>query len=143
MTMIATPYALDVLARTIYGEARGETLGGKIAVAHVILNRARDPGPDWWGDSITQVCHKPKQFSCWNPEDPNRAVMEAADLTDTAFQKCMAAALLAVSGEAPDPTGGATHYHTANPPTVHVVWPPKWAHALKHTLDIGAHRFYR
>lgn len=30
---------IDILARTIYGEARGETDLGKMAVASVILNR--------------------------------------------------------------------------------------------------------
>jgi spore germination cell wall hydrolase CwlJ-like protein len=138
-----TPAELDTMARTIAGEARGEPLSGQIAVAWVILNRARDPGPDWWGDSITAVCHKPQQFSCWNPRDPNAPRIAALTLDDNVFLKAMAAALLAITREAEDPTGGATHYCTIAPPSAHVVWPPRWAATMRHTIDIGSHRFYK
>ena len=45
-----TDKAIDVLARTIWGEARGEPLRGQEAVAHVVLNRrnvARSRGRFW------------------------------------------------------------------------------------------------
>ena len=59
----------DILARTIYGEARGESISGMEAVASVVLNRvafANRRGRFWWGNSIAEVCRAPKQFSCWN-----------------------------------------------------------------------------
>jgi len=39
----------DILARTLWGEARGESLAGQIAVAWTIRNRVND-GKDrsWW-----------------------------------------------------------------------------------------------
>ena len=61
---------LDIAARTIWGEARGEGPEGMRAVAHVIANRATKGG--WWGDTLWSVCLKPWQFSCWNLSDPNR-----------------------------------------------------------------------
>ena len=42
----------DILARTIYGEARGESISGQEAIASVILNRvaiAKSRGRYWWG----------------------------------------------------------------------------------------------
>ena len=60
------------LARTLWGECRGEPKIGQIAVAWVILNRAEQPG--WWSkshteaimdDTIEAVCLCPHQFSCW------------------------------------------------------------------------------
>ena len=61
---------LEYMARTIWGEARGEDEQGKIAVGHVIKNR-RDK-QTWMGKTIKDVCLKKWQFSCWNENDPNR-----------------------------------------------------------------------
>ena len=127
-----------VLARTIYGEARGESVRGKEAVAAVILNRvrrSRDRGGYWWGNDITQVCLKPWQFSCWNDDDPNRPKVEAVSPRNRIFQSCLRIARRAVAGALVDPTDGATHYHgaAANPP---------WARGRAPGVEIGGHLFY-
>ena len=73
---------IDTLARTIYGEARGEPIRGKEAVAAVVLNRvgrAMERGGWWWGSSVAEVCRRPWQFSCWNADDANRTKIERAD----------------------------------------------------------------
>lgn len=47
----------DILARTIYGEARGESISGQEAIASVILNRvafAKRRGRYWWGNTIAR-----------------------------------------------------------------------------------------
>ena len=140
-----TPAELEIAGKTVWAEARGEPFEGQVAVAWVILNRARDPGPDWWGDSIIAVCHKPFQFSCWNPCDPNRSRLDALGLASPNFQIACAAVLLAASGARRDPTGGATHYHTVARPrwlAASKPWPPAWAATLWATDVIGAHRFY-
>ena len=70
---------VDALARTVFGEARGECLSGQEAVASVILNRVAFSGRRggyWWGNTVYEVCHKPWQFSCWNQNDPNRRLLE-------------------------------------------------------------------
>src|SRR3546814_13540556 len=67
--------AIDVLARTVWGEARGESVRGMEAVASVVVNRVRRAiarGGYWWGNDVVGVCLRPCQFSCWADGDPNR-----------------------------------------------------------------------
>jgi len=129
---------VDVLARTIYGEARGESVRGKEAVACVIMNRvkrAKDRGGYWWGDSVEKVCLRPWQFSCWNANDPNRAKLEQVEPGHRVFDTCLRIARRAVSGCLNDTTRGATHYHTehVNPP---------WSRGRPACAEIGRHLFY-
>ena len=65
---------LDILALTVYGEARNQPIEGQVAVANVILNRLESRQ---WGSDIKSVCLARKQFSCWNENDPNRKILEA------------------------------------------------------------------
>ena len=53
---------LDILARTIYGEARGEKTVGKKAIACVVLNRYKS-GKWFAGKTIAETCQKIYQFS--------------------------------------------------------------------------------
>lgn len=124
---------IDVLARTLYGEARGESMAGKIAVAWTVLNRVA--AKSWYGKTITSVCRKPWQYSAWNSNDPNLPKLLAVTLDDTAFQHCMYAALAAGLGQVPDPTSGSRHYHTLS------VF-PKWAEGKTPVCSIGVHKFY-
>lgn len=127
---------LDVVARTVYGEARGEARDGKTAVAWVIKNRV--DSPKWWGHDWRSVCRKPWQFSCWNDNDPNRAKVEAVTTEDDAFRDCLQASALVMSGEVTDPTKGATHYYAKAMKAL-----PTWAsHAVK-TAEIGGHVFMK
>lgn len=52
---------LDLLAITLYHEARGEPDEGMVAVGEVILNRVRHPA--WKPDTIRGIITQPKQFS--------------------------------------------------------------------------------
>ena len=47
---------IDLLARTIWGEARGEGQTGMQAVANVIMNRVKKGG--WWGATVQDVVLK-------------------------------------------------------------------------------------
>lgn len=130
--------AADILARTLFGEARGEPVRGLEAVASVILNRvarAVEQGGWWWGNTITEVCLKPWQFSCWNDDDPNRARIEAVDGTNRIFRTCQRIAERALRGELIDETHGATHYHTRQVS-------PAWARGRQPSAEIGRHLFY-
>ncbi len=133
-----SPEAADTLARTLYGEARGEPVRGKEAVAAVVINRVRRAqarGGWWWGGTVTQVCRRPWQFSCWNANDPNRAKIERATETDREFASCLRIARRAVMETLQDPTDGATHYHARG------VVPP-WAAGRTPSAVIGNHLFY-
>jgi len=67
--MTSTDKDRDILARTLWGEARGEGLAGQIAVAWTIRNRVFDgKAKSWWGEGYAGVCLKPWQFSCLEPE---------------------------------------------------------------------------
>lgn len=126
---------IDILARTIWAEARGERRLGMVAVASVIINRAKHPR--WWGHSIKEVCLKPWQFSCWNSNDPNRKKLLSVDTDDEKFAEALDIAVDAVRGNLVDPTGGADSYVNLK------LAKPSWATDDKLTLRIGNHSFYR
>lgn len=132
--------AVDVLARTLWGEARGEGTAGMEVVASVILNRvqvAQDKGGQyWWGNDIISVCQKPYQFSCWNRSDPNyRRLLEVTD-SNIHFATAIRIARRAVVGTLADSTQRATHYHAD-------YIAPSWARGQTPTLTLGRHIFYR
>ncbi len=129
----------DVLTRTLWGEARGEGRAGMEAVACVILNRVRiaeKKGGYWWGGSIIEVCQKPYQFSCWNKDNPNYRKLLAADEDDPWFVAAEGVASMALAGNMPDITNGATHYHAVGAT-------PGWAYREKPVAVIGRHIFYK
>ena len=130
---------IDVMARTLWGEARSEGQQGMEALASVILNRAnhaKREGSFWWGNTIIQVCQKPYQFSCWNKSDPNFKKLTAVTTDDMHFATALRVARRAVLGMVKDKTGGATHYHT-----IDIL--PFWAKNQKPTTRIGRHIFYK
>lgn len=128
----------DILARTIYGEARGESISGQEAIASVVLNRvafAKRKGRYWWGNNVAEVCKAPKQFSCWNENDANCRLLQKVDETNISFCICKRIALRALSGVLEDMTNNATHYHTLKVR-------PKWAYGKIPCAEIGHHAFY-
>ncbi|MBR7158352.1 MAG: cell wall hydrolase [Alphaproteobacteria bacterium] len=130
--------AVDILARTVYGEARGEGLLGMEAVASVVINRvrfARQRGGFWWGATVKDVCLRPKQFSCWNSDDANSELITKVDASDKIFALCRRIARRAVCGVLLDPTRGATHYHNRK-------CSPLWARKAIPCAEIGNHVFY-
>ena len=129
---------IDVLARTIWGEARGEPLEGKAAVANVILNRAKIGG--WWGDTIAEVCRFPWQFSCWNEGDPNLEKLKNVTSAQPVFLECWVIAELAMAECLKDQTDGATHYMTVA--RREKGWPRDWGDQKTPCAHIGAHIFF-
>ena len=129
------PDPIDILARTLYGEARGEGQHGMEAVSSVIMNRVRNPR--WWGKDVVSVCQKPWQFSCWNENDPNRAKLLAATEKDFPFPTCLQIAASAVAGTLADPTNGADSYYDVS------ISPPGWAMGKDPVYSLGDLRFFR
>lgn len=123
------------MAKTIWGEARGEGLRGMQAVANVIMNRVARGG--WYGASIKDVVLKPYQFSCWNATDVNRAKIDALTEAELASSGALNVARQVINGQLGDITGGATEYHNKN-------IEPNWDWSkLEKTVQIGNHIFYR
>lgn len=125
---------VDAIAKTVWGEARGESAAGQMAVVHVILNRTKTGR---WGERPNTVCTAPKQFSCWNANDPNSRVLSGLDFTRESYAETVKLVLSCLSGKYADPTNGATHYF--NPE----VADPSWAKEAELCGIIGRHHFYR
>lgn len=135
---------VDTLARTIWGEARGEGVSGMEAVASVIMNRVNtdignDGRPDWWGEGVEAVCLKPQQFSCWNLDDGNRKkLLQVRADSDPWFAHAIEIAKRAIAGELPDPTSGANHYLRHE-----LVDKRSWSKGKTPTATIGPHVFFK
>lgn len=131
---------IDILARTLWGEARGESQAGMEACAWTIRNRVFDgKNNSWWGEGYAGVCQKPWQFSCWNANDPNSPYLRGAKpIPAGEYKKAHAVAMAVVKGSVPDPTNGATHYYATTMPK-----PPAWAAKAKQTLKLGHHVFFK
>lgn len=132
----------DIWARTNMGEARGESFEAAVGQAWTVKNRLQtdlwhDGRPDWWGSGIEGICRKPGQFSCWNLSDPNLRVILAATMVQPEYQRALGIVLLVHTGDLPDPTCGATHYHDTS------IKPPSWAKSMTETVQIGKLVFYR
>ena len=112
---------VDVLARTCYGEMRGQGMEGLHAVANVVVNRVNS-GITWWGKGVQGVCQAPFQFSCWLANDPNLPQIKSVDDQNPVFRDCIEVAKDAVDGLLEDITNGATSYYADSMPE-----PPKWA----------------
>lgn len=68
---------IATLGATMWGEARSHGPLGMLAVGYVIKNRAASDEAvqhkyKFGGHDVASVATQPKQFSCWNPSDPNR-----------------------------------------------------------------------
>ncbi len=115
-----TKSELDLLARIISAEARGEPYEGQVAVGAVIMNRIEHPS---FPNTLSGVIYQPGAFSCLYDGGVNAAV------ADSAYQ----AAREAINGS--DPTGGAIYYY--NP----VKSTNQWIFSRPVITVIGEHRF--
>ena len=116
----ATEQNINLLARIISAEARGEPYTGQVAVGAVILNRIEHPS---FPDTLAGVIYQPGAFSCLNDGQFNEPVADSAKR----------AAQDAINGW--DPSGGAIYYF--NPKTA----TNKWIWSRPAITTIGNHRF--
>ncbi len=112
--------SLNLLARCVYAEARGEPYVGQVAVAAVVLNRVKSSS---FPNTVSGVIYQPGAFTCVNDGQINL----------TPNQTAYNAARDALNGY--DPTGGCLYYY--NPATA----TSKWIWSLKVTLKVGRHNF--
>lgn len=126
---------LIIGAKTIYGEARGETAEGRVAVGCVIRNRYN---LRWRrAKTVADVCLAPSQFSCWNESDPNRRILteETFDCLEPTFFSCLESMRYVLLHKDFDITNGATHYHARQ-------IMPFWAKGVTPCYKVGNHWFY-
>ncbi len=113
---------VQLLARAINGEARGESYEGQVAVGAVILNRVKSSK---FPNSIAGVIYQPGAFTAVSDGQINVPIEEGSTV--------LKAAQDALNGW--DPTNGAIYYF--NPNTATSSW--IWSRPLIKT--IGKHRF--
>ena len=111
---------VELLARVISAEARGEPYSGQVAVGAVILNRVEHPS---FPNTVAGVVYQPGAFTCMVDGQIDQPV------ADSAYR----AARDALNGA--DPSGGAIYYF--NPDTATSAW--IWSRPAIKT--IGSHRF--
>jgi Cell Wall Hydrolase len=131
--------AVDILARTLFGEVIDLEDSQISAVAAVVANRTHAQQVAW-GLTVEAVC-KGAVFRIWNPQTPveraKLAEVNSVGREDTGFAQCFAVAQRTLNGDLSDPTQGATGYFNANEPT------PPWAQGAQPTLTLGARVFVR
>ncbi len=115
---------LQLMARAVNGEARGEPYTGQVAVAAVILNRVNHSS---FPNTISGVIYQPGAFTAVSDGQINAPI--SAD--STVYKACRDA----MNGW--DPSGGAIYYF--NPDTATSSW--IWSREL--IVQIGKHRFCR
>ena len=116
----ASSSQVDLLARLISAEARGEPYSGQVAVGAVVLNRIKHPS---FPNTLSGVIYQSGAFTCISDGQFNQPVAESA----------YRAARDALNGV--DPSGGAIYYF--NPSTATSSW--IWSRPL--ITVIGKHRF--
>lgn len=111
---------INLLAKLIYGEARGETYVGQVAVGAVVMNRIKSP---FFPNTMSGVIYQRYAFTAVDDGQIN--------LTPNATAR--KAALDALNGW--DPSYGALYYY--NPRTA----TSSWIFSRKTTTTIGNHVF--
>lgn len=140
---------VDILALTMFGEARNESLDGRVGVAWTAYNRWLEKGR-----TVAERCLQNWQYSCWKVEGgaANHArLMKLAGqvllhhtsltLSDAAlFVECRHLAAGVLDNSLRDNTFGSTHYCTLQ---LFKQNPPKWAKGQPVNKVIGQHIFFR
>ena len=111
---------VQLLARIISAEARGEPYQGQVAVGAVVINRVRHPS---FPDTLSGVIYQTDAFTAVSDGQFDQPIAESA----------YRAAQDALNGS--DPSGGALYYF--NPATATSAW--IWSRPL--IVTIGNHRF--
>lgn len=109
-----------LLAKLVYGEARGESYKGQVAVAAVVLNRVASSE---FPNTISGVIYQKNAFSC----------VDNGSINNTPDSSCIKAALDALNGW--DPTGGCLYFY--NPKKTN----DSWIRTRTVTTVIGNHHF--
>lgn len=130
--------AANILARTLFAEARGEGEKGIDAVASVILNRSNGKA-----ENFPKVCLAKKQFSCWNDKkdltpDKYKYLMPVAASKPGKDREmwlyCQKIAGQMMFGEFKSTIGNRNAYHT-------ISVTPSWDTAMSDKTTIGNHIF--
>jgi spore germination cell wall hydrolase CwlJ-like protein len=135
---------IECSAAMVYGEARGETVEGKIAVAYSAINRARKK-------TVCQVVLAPKQYSIFNGNPTLRAAALSLDVAppmknsidQLSWKESLKVARKVIRRQVPDPTQGATHYLAPVAMEKLGLPYPRWSRQYRQVAVIDNHVFYK
>ncbi len=118
----------NCVATAVYFEARGESLEGQLAVARVVMNRAKSGKypPDW-----CSVVKQPWQFSF-----VRHGQFPMVATSSSAWARAQGIARLAIANVVPSVSEDVLWYHAT-----YVA--PSWGRRLNLAQKIGTHIFYR
>ncbi len=146
-SLVVDDKEVTCMAKNIFFEAAIESTAGKLAVAHVTLNRVDSKhfpssvckvvyeGPHYTHSSGKKFPVRDRcQFS-WYCDGKGDEPREGSRLWEDAQE--LAKYVLLRQEELPDITDGALHYHAS------YIDAPKWAKKKKITTKIDTHIFYR
>jgi N-acetylmuramoyl-L-alanine amidase len=122
--LIITKSDIDLMAKLVYAESRGEPFQGKIAVASVVLNRVMSPK---FPNTIEGVIFQKNAFSC----------VVNGKLDTQTNESCYEAVYEAIRGK--DPTNEALFYY--NPSIATCSWMKETT--KKDSKVIGNHTFFK
>jgi spore germination cell wall hydrolase CwlJ-like protein len=133
------------LAVMIYGEARGEPIKGKIAVAYTALNRAVKK-------TVCKVVLARRQYSIFDNNPSLRAAALSSDLEPhkkdnlvdiKSWEESIKVAQLVMRKVVEDPTMGSTNYLAPKLMKTRGYRCPKWSKVYKLMVTIEHHKFYK
>jgi hypothetical protein len=110
MQLLRNTTPKEILFRLLFGECRGQPIEAQVGVGSVVRNRTRDSR---WSDTWQAVCLQPKQFSCFNPGDPNFEKLMDPDSHEApeVIRQLKWVASGVVDGLLLDNVAGANHYY--------------------------------
>lgn len=149
------PDELHCLAVNIYHEAKGESYLGKLAVAHVTMNRVHNKR---FPDNVCDVVYQAKMYVNWKGNEvPRRGMCQFSWFCDgksddlyltnkqghkvepnvRAWNESNDIAFDVLLGYTADPTAGATHYHNPS------ISDPFWTDHFELAAVVDNHTFYK
>jgi len=135
---------IKCLATMVYGEARGETKEGKVAVAYTAVNRAVNK-------TVCGVVLAPNQYSIFNDNPALRLAATSLKvdprqqniLEKAAWKESFEVAHQVIAKNVPDPTNGGTHYIAPKVMKEKGYIYPAWTRQFQLVAVIDNHKFYR
>ena len=149
------PDELHCLAVNIYHEAKGESYLGKLAVAHVTMNRVHNKR---FPDNVCDVVYQAQMYVNWKGNEvPRRGMCQFSWFCDgknddlyltnkqghkvepnvRAWNESNDIAFDVLLGYTADPTAGATHYHNPS------ISDPFWTEHYELAAVVDNHTFYK
>ncbi|XP_078331142.1 spore cortex-lytic enzyme-like [Crassostrea virginica] len=113
---LCTSANIQTVARVVFGEARGESSEGQLAVAYSIVNRVNHKGyPNTLNKVVYQKYGKIYQYNTLSEPAHDKAWADAKKSNTTEYRNAVKASSDALCGKVADPTGCATDYCAYDP----------------------------